>query len=277
MAIDNSGYLFKPLLKIKDEISFEKYEDILIKISKGNITQGSTFVEMHVYWLTILEFLERTKSKKKIYKITDKGKRFLTVYDPNKKSIKYKKFLKSEISRNPRTREFYKKFIESIREGVESKKPKTLLEVSLDFPGTPETRSGTVRALRMFGIEAGAVVENNRLLGLGKLTNPKISLKKFSQEIVETYEIMQKQNKKWIEPKIIYVSIGKLRDIVLCVLGVTDNVFFDENLKKLLDSYLGKNIHLYGSAPQWFTAHEKNRDKLTFKHKGKISVYLSIS
>ena len=277
MAIDNPEYLFKPLLGIVNEITYEKYEEVLIDISKGKITQGSTFVEMHMYWLTTLDFLERTKSKGKVYRITDKGKMFLTVYNPNKKSDKYKKFLNSELSRNPRTMEFYEKILESIKNGVDRKNPKTLKEVSHDFPGEPDTAYGTVRVLKMFGIEAGTVIEKNTLLGLGNLIKPKISLSKFYEELVETYKIMQKPKKKWTEPRKIYVNIGKMRDIVLCTLGITDNVFFDENLKKLLESPYGQNIHLYGSAPQWFTTHEKNQDQLVFRHKGKIMVYLSIS
>ena len=278
MAIDNPDYLFKPLLKINEEISYKKYEEILVNISEEKITKGSTYVEMHMYWLTILGFLKSLKSKERTYKITDKGKRFLSVYDGKTKTKKYENFLHSEISRNEKTKKFYKKFLESIKKGLEIRNPKTLLEVSNAFPGKPRTAYGTARVMKMFCVEAGVVIDKNGKLGISHISEPKISLKKFKNELIKTYDILQNRQKKWVEPKPIYVEIGQLRDIVLCVLGITDNIFFDTNLQKLLAGNLGKKIHLYGSAPQWFTKHQKEDiEQLIFRHKGKIYVYLSIS
>ena len=278
MAIDHAKWLFKSLCDITEPISFNEFEQRLIKVSNNEITKGSRSVEMHLYWLTTLNFLRSKKKAKSTYELTPYGKKFCELYNNPKTKKKYKNYLRSNLIRNSRLKPFVEKFINLIKIGVKNKQPRSISDVEKEFSGEPNTAKGTVRALLTLCKESDMITENNGKLGIKSNKEKKINLLKFKKELEGVYYSLVKQKRKAVEPKKIYVEIRLLRDIILSVLGISDSEFFDLMLKKLLDSSLGKNIHVYGSAPQWFTKHEKDSlEKITFRHKGKIQVYLSIS
>jgi len=278
MAIDHADWLFKPLCKIEKIISYEEYENILVKVSKNKIGKGKRTVEMHLYWLTTLNFLKAHKNAETTYEITPKGKTFCQLYNNPKMKTNYKNYLKSNLYRNKRLKPFFQKFEKLIEQGVKERNPRKIDDLVSKFPGEPATARGTLRALYTMTKEADIITDKNGRLGLKAKKVPKINLKKFKKELVDTYQSLQNQRQRWTEPRKIYIEIGVLRDILLSVLGITENRFFDKFLKELLNDPIGKDIHVYGSAPQWFTKQKKeNIEQLTFRHKGKIHVYLSIS
>jgi hypothetical protein len=103
----------------------------------------------------------------------------------------------------------------------------------------------------------------------------------FRREVHRAYRAFTRRPDSAGQLRTIYVQISELRDIVLSFFGLTrleDRKTFDKMFRALLDSPEGRDFHLYGAAPQWFTDKtDQALDQNAFTYKGKIYVFMSIS
>lgn len=273
MAIDHADWLFNPLCKMHNSITFEEYEKLLIEESKNKIGKNSKSTEMHLYTLTTLKLVKTQNIGKRKYSMSDLGEQICEVHGDPSNIKPYRKRLLSIIKRNRKVGPVFNNFLQVIKNRSLENDPIHVNEISKMFLG------GTSRTLYMFGIETDSIIDNNGLLGIRSEINEKeITLDEFKKKMINIFRTIQNKRKKGIEPKIIYIDIARIRDIFLTKYGITENEKFDNLLKRLIESDIGKDIHVYGTAPQWFTQHSKeDNEELIFKHKGKIYVYISIS
>ena len=273
MQIDHPEWLLGALCSIKNTVTFEEFEEIIIKVSHRRIERGSKSVEMNLYMLTTLKLIEAREGR---YFRTPLGDRLCAVRAEPSRREKYERFLRSVIMRNDTVGPFFRRFLSIIRTRLKGRNPISLTEIKTLFKGE------TARTLYSLSKEAGLITERRELLRPcsapgGALTD----FHRFRRELERTYHAFARKQTTGLSPRTIYVEIGRLRDIVLSVFGSTepsDKEIFDELLRKLLDSPEGRNIHIYGAAPQYLPErNDPTFEERVFRYKGKIYVFMSIS
>ena len=272
MAIDHPNWLFGVLCSIKDSIPRQDFYDALIRISGNRIKKGSKLLEMHLYMLTTLDLLSKEKGGEGIYIKTALAEVLCNARADPQRFHEYQRQLRSILLRNRVTGPFFKRMLQIVEERVKRHDPISLSELKSLFPGE------TVRTLYSLGLESGLIAEHNGLLSLQLMEQRKLDNQTFRSEIEAAYKAVQEGQETGIQMRKIYVEISKIRDIVLAVLGLTENEKFNEMFRQLLDSPEGRHIHIYGAAPQWLQEKRNPRfEESVFRHKGKIYVFMSIS
>jgi len=262
---------------MRKSITFHEFENLLIRTSRHSIERGSKSVEMHLYMLTTLKLVEaRTEEGVLRYFRTPLADRLCHSRADLSRRDDYRKRLRSVLMRNNITGIFFRRFLSIIGNRFEQRNPISLGEIKRLFKGE------TARTLYSLGKEAGLIADSNGLLFLQPVRQENIEdFQKFRQEVEKVYEAFKVRETTGTHLRAIYVEISKMRDIVLSTFGLTeskDKRKFDKMFRKLLESEDGRNIHLYGAAPQWLP--ERNAptfEEMVFRYKGKIYVFMSIS
>jgi len=258
-------------------VTFDEFEKLLIKESHRNIDRGSKSVEMHLYMLTTLKLVDaREEGGVRKYLRTPLGSRLCSSRTDPSREDDYRKCLRSVLMLSNTTGPFFRRFLSIIDRRLKERNPISLLEIKRLFKGE------TARTLYSLGKEAGLIAERNGLLILQPTRHDDIKdFQKFRQEVEKAYEAFVEREIAGTHLRTIYVEISKVRDIVLSVFGLTelkDSEKFDEMLRKLLDSEEGRNIHVYGAAPQWLPERKSPAfEETVFRYKDKIYVFMSIS
>ncbi len=264
---------------MKGSTSYEEYKKMLIKTS-GNRVGARRTVEMHLYWLTTLKLCESLQERPVRYSRTALGDTFCELRSNSFDLAPYRSYLSSLLLRIPEVASSFDRFLEIVRKRVEADNPISTTEVKPLFPNE------TFRALHTLSLEAGLITNHNGILGLlHREERLNVSLDRFKSELVRAYRAIQKRQLSLIQLRPIYVEISKVRDVLLAILGIAENDWFDSMFTRLLDSPEGRDVHLYGAAPQYLsetkagknTRRKRARLEEGFRYDGKIYVLMSIS
>jgi len=258
-------------------VTFDEFEKLLIKISHYSIKRGSKSVEMHLYMLTTLKLVETCEEGGvSTYFRSPLGDELCSGRTDPLRQEDYRKRLRSVLMLNDVTGPFFRRFLSIIDRRLRQHNPISLIDIKRLFRGE------TARTLYSLGKEAGLIAERNGLLILRPSRQNNIEdFRKFRQEVEKAYKASKRRERTGAQLRTIYVEISKVRDIVLSVFGMTgpgDKERFDRMLQKLLDSEEGRNIHVYGAAPQWLPERsDPTFEEKVFRYKGKIYAFMSIS
>jgi hypothetical protein len=243
----------------------------LLKESKGKVGRRSKSVQHHLYTLTFLELVQSQGSRSSLrYLRTELGDRLCQARATDRET--YQRMLSSILLRNETTGPLFRKFLKIVRKGVDKHSPVDRSKLRGQFVGE------TVRTLVCLGKEAGLISEVQGLFRLNTAHQRNIEmLTEFANEVISTYRaVVRKQD--GAGPRTIYVEIGKIRNIVLSIYGSSEERKFNQMFTKLLDSPEGRDIHLYGAAPQWLPGREDPQfESKVFRYKEKIYAFMSIS
>src|SRR5579872_7521093 len=280
MAIDHPKWLFDLLCSFQGSLDKRDVGKKLIGISQGKIESlKSKSIEMHLYVLTTLGFLESNKAGITTYRRSKLGDILCENYRDERKQDMFREMLRSILLRNAVFKPFFDRLISMIEKSVEENNQITYEDIKKAFVTKKGKEVGTARTLRSLGSFSDIIVDRKGPIGLSAAftrRSKEPSEKEFLDELKRSFASLVSAKEEGKSLRTIYLEIWRLRDLVLARMGRTDSNFFDGRLRKLLDSPLGRRIHLYSGAPQWYPDRSSPgfEDKV-FRYRGKIYAFIS--